>query len=62
MSDNKLGLFNGEDMPDVQCVWNFYKDGLKFNDALLGSSGKAYRQMACPHPYSMCSSVLLDSM
>ena len=34
MSDEKLGLFNGEDMPDVQCVWNFYKDGLKFNDAI----------------------------
>lgn len=34
MSDDKLGLFNGEDMPDVRCVWNFYKDGLKFNDAI----------------------------
>ena len=34
MSDDKLGLFNGEDMPDVQCVWNFYKDGLKFNDSI----------------------------
>jgi len=31
MSDEKLGLFKGEDEPSVQCVWDFYQDGLKFN-------------------------------
>lgn len=34
MSDEKLGLFKGEDMPSVEIVWDFYQDGLKFNTAI----------------------------
>lgn len=34
MSDEKLGLFKGEDMPSVETVWSFYEDGLKFNTAI----------------------------
>ena len=30
----KLGLFNGEDRPDVQTVWNFYQRGLSFNNQI----------------------------
>ena len=34
MDNDKLGLFNGEDMPDVQTAWDFYEDGRKFNDQI----------------------------
>lgn len=34
MSDKKLGLFNGEDMPDVKTAWEFYEKGLQFNNAI----------------------------
>lgn len=34
MSEKKLGLFKGEDKPSVQTVWDFYQEGLKFNDAI----------------------------
>lgn len=31
---DKLGLFNGEDRPNVECAWNFYQRGLQFNNQL----------------------------
>lgn len=34
MSDEKLGLFKGEDLPSVQSAWDFYQEGLKFNDRI----------------------------
>lgn len=30
----KLGIFNGEDKPNVQCAWNFYEKGLSFNNQI----------------------------
>lgn len=34
MSKEKLGLFNGEDMPSVETAWEFYEKGLQFNNAI----------------------------
>ena len=34
MSEQKLGLFNGEDKPDVKTAWAFYEKGLQFNNAI----------------------------
>ena len=34
MSEDKLGLFKGEDKPNVDCVWSFYEDGITFNNAI----------------------------
>lgn len=34
MNEDKLGLFDGEDMPDVQTAWDFYEKGLQFNSAI----------------------------
>lgn len=34
MSEEKLGLFNGEDKPDVKCAWSFYEEGLQFNNSI----------------------------
>lgn len=34
MSEMKLGLFNGEDMPDVQTAWTYYEKGLQFNNSI----------------------------
>lgn len=34
MSKEKLGLFNGEDMPSVEVAWEFYEKGLQFNSAI----------------------------
>lgn len=34
MSEEKLGLFNGEDMPDVKSAWDFYNLGLVFNNSI----------------------------
>lgn len=34
MNTDKLGLFFGEDMPDVDSVWKFYDEGMRFNDAI----------------------------
>ena len=34
MSEDKLGLFDGEDKPDVRTAWNYYEEALKFNDAI----------------------------
>ena len=30
----KLGLFEGEEKPNVLCVWNFYQRGLIFNNQI----------------------------
>lgn len=34
MSEQKLGLFNGEDMPNVSTAWDFYEKGLEFNNSI----------------------------
>ena len=34
MSDEKLGLFNGEDKPTPEIGWEFYEKGCQFNDAI----------------------------
>lgn len=34
MSEEKLGLFNGEDMPNPQIGWEFYELGIQYNDAI----------------------------
>ena len=34
MSNEKLGLFDGEDMPDVKTAWDLYDLGLQFNDQI----------------------------
>jgi len=34
MNEEKLGLFNGEEDPDVETVWDFYEEGLRFNNAI----------------------------
>lgn len=34
MSEMKLGLFNGEDMPSVEVAWDFYEKGLQFNNVI----------------------------
>lgn len=34
MSEQKLGLFNGEDMPNVSTAWAFYEKGLEFNNSI----------------------------
>jgi len=34
MSEQKLGLFNGEDMPDVLTAWDNYEKGLEFNNSI----------------------------
>lgn len=34
MSEQKLGLFNGEDMPDVLTAWDCYEKGLEFNNSI----------------------------
>lgn len=35
MSEQKLGLFKGEDMPDVISAWDFYEKGLQFNNSVF---------------------------
>lgn len=34
MSEEKLGLFNGEDMPNPQIGWEFYERGLEYNNSI----------------------------
>ena len=34
MSEEKLGLFYGEDKPDVKAAWDFYTRGLAFNNQI----------------------------
>ena len=34
MSEQKLGLFNGEDKPTVEVAWEFFEKGCEFNDAI----------------------------
>ena len=34
MSNEKLGLFKGEDKPSVECAWSFYDEALAFNNAI----------------------------
>lgn len=34
MDEDKLGLFDGEDMPTVQTAWDFYEDGKEFNQQI----------------------------
>lgn len=34
MTEEKLGLFNGEDKPDVKSAWDFYERGLIFNNQI----------------------------
>lgn len=34
MTENKLGLFNGKDRPDVESAWKLYEDSESFNTAI----------------------------
>lgn len=34
MDEQKLGLFNGEEKPNVETVWSFYQRGLLFNNQI----------------------------
>lgn len=34
MDSDKLGLFFGEDMPNVESAWRFYDDGMQFNNMI----------------------------
>ena len=34
MNEDKLGLFNGEDKPSVDTVWDFYEQGKTFNQRI----------------------------
>ena len=34
MNEDKLGLFEGEDKPTVQVVWDFYEKAKQFNQAI----------------------------
>ena len=34
MSEEKLGLFNGEDRPTAEVAWEFYEKGRQFNNAI----------------------------
>lgn len=34
MSNEKLGLFNGEDKPTPEIGWEFYEQGIQFNDTI----------------------------
>ena len=34
MNEDKLGLFDGEDEPSVDCVWDWYEEGIDFNAAV----------------------------
>lgn len=34
MSEDKLGLFKGEDKPSVGIVWDFYEDAKTFNQRI----------------------------
>lgn len=47
MSEEKLGLFDGEDKPDVATAWKFYRQGLEFNNQInLDETVKANRNFA----------------
>ena len=34
MNSDKLGLFEGEDMPNVETAWLYYQRGIDFNDQI----------------------------
>lgn len=34
MNDEKLGIFEGEDKPDVRTAWKYYDKGRVFNDQI----------------------------
>lgn len=34
MSEKGLGLFKGEDKPDVKTVWEFFDKGRQFNSSI----------------------------
>lgn len=34
MSEQKLGLFKGEDKPTKECIWNFYERSLRYNNQI----------------------------
>ena len=34
MTGNKLGIFNGNDRPDVESAWKLYEDSESFNTAI----------------------------
>lgn len=47
MSEEKLGLFNGEDLPNVETAWSFYQKGLQFNNQInLDETVKSNRNFA----------------
>lgn len=47
MSEEKLGLFEGEDMPTVVTAWSYYQQGLIFNNQInLDETVKANRNFA----------------
>lgn len=47
MSEEKLGLFDGEDLPKVETVWSFYREGLGFNNQInLDDTVKSNRNFA----------------
>lgn len=47
MSEEKLGLFDGEDKPNVLTAWNFYRMGLDFNNQInLDETVKSNRNFA----------------
>ena len=49
MNEDKLGLFDGEDMPSVEVVWKFFDKGRGFNTQinLEDSQWTASAGMAC---------------
>lgn len=47
MDEEKLGLFDGEDLPDVVTAWKFYRQGLDFNNQInLEETVKSNRNFA----------------
>jgi len=47
MSEEKLGLFEGEDRPNVVVAWSFYRSGLTFNNQInLEETVKSNRNFA----------------
>jgi hypothetical protein len=47
MSEEKLGLFDGEDRPTVESAWKFYQKGLQFNNQInLDETVKSNRNFA----------------
>lgn len=47
MSEEKLGLFEGEDTPTVEVAWTYYRRGLDFNNQInLDETVKANRNFA----------------